>query len=232
MMVKEYEMQISKVQEWCEGIKSIFLEYTGNEKMQFKSGQYVFLKAQVDGKLTVRAYSIASTPYDDKIEILFRVVGTFTNYLNTLSVGDKILMVGPFGSFSTEEAKNKKIVYIATGTGISPLLSMLRTLFKENKCSEYKKIVFIYGTRYKKMLVCKEEFDNMMKTCENFEFVPVLSREEEWRGRKGHVQNCLGEYIFNECDYFICGLPIMTDDVKKLLIKKGIAEQNIHTEKY
>ncbi len=232
MMAKEYEMRVSKVKEWCDGIKSIYLEYVGKEKMLFKSGQYVFLKTVLEGSPIVRAYSIASTPHDEHIEILFRVVGKFTNYLNQLQPGDKITMVGPFGTFSIDEARHNKVVYIATGTGISPLLSMLRTMFIENKCNRYEKIVFIYGTRYKSMLVCKEEFREMEKICDNFEFVPVLSREKEWEGKKGHVQDVLSEHIFKDCDYFVCGLPAMTDDVKRMLLEKGIPEQDIHTERY
>ncbi|GEM_PF-1403902 len=231
-MVKEYKVAVSGIKVWADGLKSIFLNFRESERMDFKAGQYVMLKAVLEGKWASRAYSIASTPQDDTIEIIFRVVGAFTKYMDGLKVGDELMLIGPFGHLTLDMAENRKIVCIATGTGVSPLLGMIRDIHKRNACANFDKIVFIYGTKYRNMLVYNDELEAYEKSCGKFEFVPVLSREENWEGKKGHVQNALAGFTWPDADYFVCGLPAMTDEVEKMLLEKGIRKENIHMERY
>lgn len=230
-MVKEYSVSVSEVREWADGLKSLFLSFDG-EPMQYKAGQYVLFKATIDGKEVSRAYSLASTPQDGKLEVIIRVVGAFTNYLNALKVGDKVKLIGPFGHFTLDMCKGKSVVYVATGTGISPLLGMARGAHNDGKCGNFDNITLIYGTRYQNMLVYKDELEQHSKMCPNFKFVPVLSREEDWSGKKGYVQDVVKEIAAQETDYFICGLPAMTDEVEKILLEKGVKKELIHLERY
>jgi ferredoxin-NADP reductase len=177
-MVRSFVMRVAKVKEWCEGIKSIFLEYTGNERMDYNAGQYVLLSASINGNKISRAYSIASSPNMENVEIIFRVAGVFTNYLNTLREGDTITMIGPFGHLSLDRVQSRKIIFIATGTGISPFISIIRDMHNKEICGKFENIVVIYGTRYKNMIVYFDEFVEHSKKCGNFNFVPVLSRED------------------------------------------------------
>lgn len=230
-MVKEYAVTVSGVKEWADGIKSIFLSFNG-ERMPYKAGQYVLLKAMINGREVTRAYSLASTPYDECLEIIIRVVGEFTSYLNTLKVGDALALIGPFGHFTLDLCRGKNVVFVATGTGISPLLGMLREAHKRGRCMDFGSITLVYGTRYKNMLVYREELEQHASECHNFRFVPVLSREENWPGKRGHVQGVVSEIAAPDTDYFICGLPAMTDEVEKILLEKGIKRELIHLEKY
>ncbi len=225
-MVKQFEAEIVRIKEWAPGLKSIYLRL--NEKMEFKAGQYVLLKDQVDGKPVSRAYSIASSPEEEEVEILFRVVGLFTNHLNTRKVGDKLTVIGPFGHMTVDRISKNRVVFIATGTGVSPHISIVKELVKG--CD--KEVYMLYGTRYKSMLAHYGELKNMEEKCSKFKFYPVLSREENWDGYKGHVQDVLGEFIKEDSDYFVCGLPAMADDVIKMLTERGVPKENIHVEKF
>lgn len=230
-MVREYTVAVSEVKEWADGIKSLFLSFQG-ERMPYKAGQYVLLKAAVGGKEVSRAYSLASTPSDERLEIIIRVVGEFTGYLNTLKAGDALTLIGPFGHFTLDLCKGKNVVFVATGTGISPLLGMIRGAHKSGACRNYGSITLVYGTRYQNMLVYREELERHAKECPNFRFVPVLSREENWAGRRGYVQGVVSEIAAPDTDYFICGLPAMTDEVEKILLEKGVRKELIHLERY
>ncbi|MGB9635358.1 MAG: ferredoxin--NADP reductase [Candidatus Micrarchaeia archaeon] len=231
-MVRDFVMRVSKVKEWCEGIKSIYLEYVGADRMEYNAGQYVLLSGVVGGKKISRAYSLASQPSSKNIEIIFRVVGVFTGYLNTLKEGDTITMTGPFGHISLSNVRSSKVVFIATGTGVSPFISIIRDMHEKGMCGKFEKIVLIYGTRYRNMIVHFDDFVEHSKECKNFNFVPVLSKEENWNGKKGHVQDVLNEFIYEDAEYFICGLPLMTEDVVKILGQKGISMNKIHLERF
>lgn len=230
-MPKEYSAVVTNVIEWAEGLKSIYLKF-GGERMPFQAGQYVMLSTEINGKKENRAYSIASTPLDEELEIVYRVVGPFTNYLSGLKIGDKIEIVGPFGHFTLEQARQRNLVYIATGTGISPLLGMIMGIHKSKSCTHFDSLVVLYGTRYENMLVHRKELEEHERNCKNFKFFPVLSREEKWSGKKGHVQAHVAEFVKENTDYFICGLPEMTDEIEKILLEKGVKKENIHLERY
>ncbi|MEM3364256.1 MAG: FAD-dependent oxidoreductase [Candidatus Micrarchaeia archaeon] len=230
-MVKEYTAIVGKVVVWADGLKSIYLRFK-DEKMAFSAGQYVMLRAKINDKLESRAYSIASTPIDDEIEIIFRVVGPFTTYLDRLKEGDIIEVVGPFGHLNKGMAKRRNAVFVATGTGLSPLLSIITDIIKSGECARFGSIVLLYGTKYENMLVHKKEIEELMAKCPNFVFCPILSREEKWVGRSGHVQAHIGEFIKDDTDYFICGLPAMTDEVEKILLEKGVKKECIHLERF
>ncbi len=225
-MVREFEGTIVRVKEWAEGLKSIYLKL--NERMEFKPGQFVLLKDEVDGKEISRAYSIASSPEEEELEILFRVVGVFTNHLNKLNVGEKLKVIGPFGHATIDRIKQDRVVFIATGTGISPHISIVKKLIKE--CN--REMIVLYGTRYKSMIAHYEDLEEMENKCDKLKFYPVLSREENWDGFKGHVQDVLNQFIDPNSNYFICGLPQMADEVIEMLKDKGVPKENIMVEKF
>lgn len=229
-MLVESNSVIEKIIKKSEDVKTFFIK-TEN-KIEYKAGQFVMLKAEVNNKKLGRAYSVASINNDEYIEITFKVCGEFTNYLNTLKEGDKIICQGPFGHFTLDKNTNKKITLIATGTGITPIRSILRELYKNNKMSEFEKITLVYGSRYLNTLNYNEEFVTMNVQFDNFEYIPILSREEKWDGKKGHVQSVVKEIIDKETTYYICGLPIMAEEVYKILIEEGVEKKNIIVERF
>jgi NAD(P)H-flavin reductase len=227
-MMVETEGVIEKIVQRSEDVKTFYIKT--EKKIEYKAGQFVMLKAQIKDKKIGRAYSVASINEDELIEITFKVCGEFTNYLNTLKEGDKLICQGPFGHFTLDKNKNKKLVLVATGTGITPIRSILRDLYLNKKMKEFEKITLIYGSRYLKTLNYHEEFVTMNIEYDNFEYIPILSREEEWKGKKGHVQSVVKENIDKETSYYICGLSVMAKEVKEILIENNIQKENIIVE--
>jgi NAD(P)H-flavin reductase len=227
-MMVETEGVIEKIVQRSEDVKTFYIKT--EKKIEYKAGQFVMLKAQIKDKKIGRAYSVASINEDELIEITFKVCGEFTNYLNTLKEGDKLICQGPFGHFTLDKNKNKKLVLVATGTGITPIRSILRDLYLNKKMKEFEKITLIYGSRYLKTLNYHEEFVTMNVEYDNFEYIPILSREEKWEGKKGHVQSVVKENIDKENTYYICGLSVMAKEVKEILIENNIQKENIIVE--
>lgn len=229
-MLVESESVIKKIIQRSEDVKTFYIK--PDKKIEYEAGQFVMLKALVGNKKIGRAYSVASINSDENIEITFKICGEFTNYLNTLKVGDKIICQGPFGHFTLNKNTNKKITLIATGTGITPLRSILRELYTKNKIKDFEKITLIYGSRFLNTLNYNEEFVTMNVKFDNFEYIPVLSREDNWTGKRGHVQNIVKENIDKETTYYICGLPVMAEEVYKILTENGVEKKNIIVERF
>ena len=169
-MLIETEGFIKKIVQRSEDVKTFYIKT--DKKIEYKAGQFVMLKAQVGDKKIGRAYSVASINNDEYIEITFKVCGEFTNYLNTLKEGDKIICQGPFGHFTLDKCQNKKLIMIATGTGITPIRSILRELYMNKRMSDFNKITLVYGSRFLKTLNYHEEFTTMNK-FDNFEYIPI-----------------------------------------------------------
>lgn len=227
-MLVECEGVIEKIVQRSEDVKTFYIKT--EKKIEYKAGQFVMLKAQIKDKKIGRAYSVASINEDELIEITFKVCGEFTNYLNTLKEGDKIICQGPFGHFTLDKNQNKKLVMVATGTGITPIRSILRDLYLNKKMNDFEKITLIYGSRFLNTLNYHEEFTTMNVEYDNFEYIPILSREENWEGKKGHVQSVVKENVGKETTYYICGLSVMAKEVKEILIERGVQKEDIIME--
>jgi NAD(P)H-flavin reductase len=146
-----------------------------------------------------------------------------------MKAGDEIEAMGPMGAFYIlEECMKNNIVFISTGTGIAPFRAMINSLLENN----YKnKLKLISGYRYKKDVLYEEEFKNLEKKYENFNYYRILSKEGEEKGR-GYVQKLISENLELDTYYYICGLKEMVNSVKDFLIEKGIEKEKIVIEKY
>lgn len=204
------------------------------EGFRFQPGQWVSLKIPHEGPERVaRAYSIASAPRDDGV---FQVAvtrveeGPGSNYLHTVEPPAVLSMTGPEGFF-TLEPPERPILMVATGTGVSPMRSMLLSH------AELPRTVLLLGNRTSEELVYREDFEQMARERGNFTFEPTLSRAPEgWAGRRGYVQTHVKELIAElggDCDVYVCGLHKMIQAVRSVLkTELGMPRQRIHTERY
>ena len=149
-------------------------------------------------------------------------------------VGEEIEIIAPLGSFKIDESsKNKDLIFIATGTGISPFISMIPLLLKNGF---NKKIILISWFRNEKGWLYKQEFEQLEKKYKNFKYLTILSSPEkkEYKGEVGRVQKLIEKHIPENFkgDFYICGLKTMIDGVIKLLEEKGVSKNSIFFEKY
>jgi ferredoxin--NADP+ reductase len=196
------------------------------------------------GVLIRRAYSIASSSVSrEYIELYITMVrsGALTPRLFALDVGDR-LWLGPkiSGRFTLDEApQDTNLVLVATGTGLAPYMSMLRTLLPE---AGERRIAVLLGARHSWDLGYQAELMAMDARCEGLHYLPTISRPAEepvpWGGAAGYVQDLWRSGAVREAwgiaptpetaRVFLCGNPAMVDEMMEILAAEGYRE---HTRK-
>ena len=194
------------------------LKYTSGELVQLcmKPGQ---------PEATVRNYSVASWANgSNKFELIVTYLkgGAMSEYLfNEAKVGDEFVYRGPMGSFVLPEKIDRDIFFISTGSGISPFRSMINYIAENGV--ETKDIKLFFGTRTQEDICYWDEMKLLEQIVPNFEFIPVLSREE-WKGKTGYVHEHYLDLIDNRKDkplIYYCGWDRMIREGRNHLDKRG-----------
>ena len=202
--------------------------------VDFKAGQYINIKVSENAR---RSYSIASEP-SLKVELELYVDtlpgGPGSIFFEKIKIGEIIEFLGPIGMFVFDESNTnvKSYLFIATGTGIAPFLSMIK---EQLKLGNNKPMHIIFGLRFIKDVYLKEELDKHNKKHSNLTYEIILSKPEDktWSGKVGHVQDLINEVEdFDNLAGYICGNQKMISDVQELLKTKGVNADNIHFEKF
>ena len=192
----------------------------------------------------IRAYSMANYPEEKGImKFNIRIAspppgtdfppGEASSYLFNLKKGDKLTIFGPFGEFMAKDTQNE-MVFIGGGAGMAPMRShIFDQLLRLNSS---RKISFWYGARSLKEMFYDEEFRELEKKYENFSYHTALSDplpEDSWSGYTGFISHVLHDnYLVNhptpeDCEYYMCGPPMMMDAAFKMLDSLGVEPENI-----
>ncbi len=159
--------------------------------------------------------------------------GKMSSYLFSLRPGDKVTVSGPYGSFFPQQS-DAEMVYIGGGAGMAPMRSHIFYLLKQ--VASPRKISFWYGARSLCEMFYREDFDQLQEEHDNFEWHVALSDpqpEDNWQGYTGFIHQILYDHYLKdhpapeECEYYICGPPIMLSCVKKMLQELGVSDENI-----
>lgn len=242
--IKELFGTVEKIVDLTHDIKEVLIKLE-DENVQFKSGQYAQLEIPKYDKIkkpTQRAYSISSTPLNDKyIEFIIRLVpgGIVTTYVhNHLKEGERVKVVGPFGDFMISET-DATMVWVAGGSGMAPFKSMVYDLI--DKKITHRDIWYFFGARTEKDLFYMKELKEVEKKFPNFHFVPALSEPEPgtgWKGSTGLITDVLDEFMKNKIDDskglegYLCGSPGMIDACIKVMTANKITEEKIYYDKF
>ena len=191
----------------------------------------------------LRAYSMANYP-DEKGRIMLNVriatppsddlpPGKMSSYIFNLKAGDKVIISGPFGEFFVKET-DAEMVFVGGGAGMAPMRSHIFNQLKRVKTK--RKMTFWYGARSKREIFYQDDFDALAAENDNFEWHVALSDplpEDNWTGYTGFIHNVLYEnYLKNhkspeDCEFYMCGPPIMNSSVIGLLESLGVESENI-----
>jgi len=192
----------------------------------------------------VRAYSMANYPEEVGLIMLnVRVAtpppksqhppGIMSSYIFNLKPGDDVVISGPYGEFYAKET-DAEMVFIGGGAGMAPMRSHLYDQFK--RIHTDRKVSFWYGARSLREAFYVEEFDEMQAANPNFNWHLALSDpldEDNWEGPTGFIHNVLFENYLKDhpapedCEYYLCGPPLMNQAVFKLLDDMGVEPENI-----
>ena len=206
----------------------------------------IFQVESVVDETVERAYSMANWPGEKGIVMLnVRIAtpppgkmqdvpaGKMSSYIWSLKPGDDVTISGPYGEFFTRDT-DKEMVYIGGGAGMAPMRSHIFDLLLRIKTK--RKITFWYGARSKKEIFYKDDFDNLAKKFPNFKWHIALSDpqpEDKWTGLTGFIHNVLYEEYLKDheapedCEYYMCGPPIMNSSVISMLLDLGVEREDI-----
>ncbi|MAZ47197.1 MAG: NADH:ubiquinone reductase (Na(+)-transporting) subunit F [Halobacteriovoraceae bacterium] len=200
-------------------------------------------RSKVDDE-TVRAYSMANYP-EEKGMIMLNVriafppqgmdvpPGKMSSYIYNLKPGDKCTISGPFGEFFARDTE-KEMVFVGGGAGMAPMRSHIFDQFRRIKTD--RKVTFWYGARSKREMFYVEDFDMIQRENDNFKWHVALSDalpEDNWDGYTGFIHQVLhDEYLSKhpapeDCEYYLCGPPIMNKCVIDMLIDLGVEPEDI-----
>ena len=213
-------------------------EVKGVARFGFVAGQWLSFKTnKPDGEEITRAYSIASSPSEDNrfALCLNRVQdGFMSNFLCDMKEGAEIRCQGPFGDFILRPPL-RDTIFIATGTGIAPLRSMLHWLLADPARHQDKQFWLVFGNRTEQDIYYHDEFLALAGKHANFHYLPTLSRGgPEWQGLRGYVQEHVPAIVQGRTDMhaYICGLDKMIKANRELLKGLGWDRKSILYEKY
>ena len=205
---------------------------------KYESGQYLTLKATINGKDVRRAYSICSSPCSGEVRVAVKQIenGIFSTYANTvLKSGDTIEVGNPEGRFviSTNATNKKKYAAFAAGSGITPIFAMVRDVLRNEPQSEF---VLIYGNKTSNETIFYNQLNDLAKEFPNrFALHYTFSQSDE-SALSGRIDQQKVDYILEQHntsafnDFYLCGPETMINTVKDRLTEKGIADNSIHFE--
>ena len=210
--------------------KVVRLSIKVSDSFNFIAGQFISLK--VSDK-NYRSYSISSSPSAlPEFSLLVAVghEGAGSNYIRGLKLKDVVDFIGPSGRFVLPETLSDTLIFIATGTGIGPLFSMLSRLAEEETNS---KIQLLFGIRDESELFELQKILELKVRLKNFSYRVCFSQHlpaEFVNGFLGRVTENLE--IVSDAQYFICGNPFMVHEVDELLSSNNIQPDKIFHEKF
>jgi len=218
-----------------EKFQYLHIELLEPHRIEFKAGQYISL--DVGGER--RSYSIASAPQmNHAVEICVDVTpeGKGSTYLKNLRPGNEVSFMGPLGQFVVSEgseAEEKKLLMVATGSGIAPIRSIILDLLEEK---EDKRLIELHwGLRHVEDMFWEEDFRRLHKYYDNFHFHLTLSRPpKHWPLCDGYVTDCIKNEVElgSEWGVYLCGNKYMIEDGSKLVQEMGVSKEQVHFEKF
>lgn len=207
----------------------------GNARLNAKPGQFLTFDWSVDGKKLPRSYSISSSPLQNEfIEITVKEQGVVSTFLNREArEGLTVEAHGPFGQFYFDETRDRSIVLFAGGSGVTPIMSMLRYIEEAAPDTE---ITLFYAVRSEHDVIFEEELERLRKRLPKFRFLPIASRASpQWSGLHGYLNRALIEQHLGKLDqqtFFVCGPPGFMATVKDVLLRLGILAEQILQERF
>lgn len=205
--------------------------------LSFAPGQWVNLEIPTPAGPLVRAYSIASAPDGSaRFELAVTRVegGPGSETLHAISPGAAVRAQGPQGFFTRDPRAGHPTLFVATGTGLTPLRSMLRAALSAGSTSP---MIVLLGVRHEDDLLYRDELETLAAAHANLRFVPTLSRgDDSWSGRRGWVQTHVPDLwraLGDDAHLYVCGLERMVKAVREVVRKElGAPRERVHSERY
>ena len=220
---------------------SVALEVPNAETFSFVPGQYLTLRSTINGQEVRRSYSLCSSPLSGELRVAIKQVeqGVFSTWANTeLKAGDTLETMPPMGNFALEIEPTDEQTYVgfAAGSGITPVLSILKTVLER---APKAKFILFYGNRKTNSIIFKAELEDLKDAhMGRLEVHHVLSREDQGNDLLfGRIDEARAAQFAAQipgvraaAGHFLCGPEAMIKGVQSALEQAGVATKNIHFE--
>ncbi len=243
-MAKFHQLEIKDIRRETADCVSIAFDIPESLKdsFQYKQGQYITLKVKVGGEELRRSYSACSSPIaDEELRIAVKKVenGRVSGHLNNgIEVGTSIEVMEPMGNFYTEmpSGSSKHYVGFAAGSGITPVMSLLKTALASDDTSKF---TLFYGNKSESDIIFKDELEALQdKYGERLEVNHLLSREKTadplFTGRISSAKcaDLIARFpdVLNADEHFLCGPFDMIEGIKERLLEEGVQKEKVHFE--
>jgi ferredoxin-NADP reductase len=222
-----------------DGYFSLRLDRTSGPAFPYAAGQFALVTVadKESGATHKKALSFSSAPQDEKtLEFTFERRGYFTQALTKLAPGDSITLRAPMGFFTLPAEKTEHFVFLSGGTGIAPILGLLRDLHGAGGAAP---LLMIHSVRGPDALVFQEEFDALRAQYPHWDIRFTLTRAAEAptapHVRTGRISADMITAAVPDLArslYYLCGPPLMVQDLIKILVELGVSRDRILTEQY
>jgi phenol hydroxylase P5 protein len=236
--VQDFTATVDLIEEPARDVRRLILKLN-NGPIRFLPGQYIQMQVPVTDNETVqRCYSIASSPSDGsqiELQIKRSPGGRAAKYIfEQLQPGATVKFSGPYGFFFLRKRGTEPLIFLAGGTGLAPIKSMLQVACEEKLT---RPMLLIHGVRSTCDLYDSAFFRDMEAENPNFRYIPVLSRRENdsvWEGEEGYVHEALLRCLpsFKGHKAYLCGSPPMVDACLTTLIRGRLFEDSIFCENF
>jgi ferredoxin-NADP reductase len=241
----QYNARLVRREDMTESLAYFWVRFDG-EPTPFEPGQYMTIGVMVEGRIVQRPYSVASPPIvagDEGYEFYVRLVqgGTFTPLLWQVPIGQAMRMIGPKGKFLLEPNDDRTHIFISSGTGNAPFVSMMRQMLADGST---RPVLFLNGVSYAHELGYRDIVEGWERTGEYpVRFVPTVSRPNDpanasWLGRTGRVETILAPVLdemgldASNSIAYICGNPDMILSAEETLLGRGYPPEQVKKELY
>lgn len=236
-----HRLKVADVRQETEDCVSVSFEVSDPKTFSFVPGQYLTLKKEINGEDLRRSYSICSSPIENELRIAVKKVpqGRFSTWATTkLKVNDTIEVMPPMGSFTlgASPLKEEEYVGFAAGSGITPLLSMIKTVLQHSPKSSF---TLFYGNKKTTSIIFKNELEDLKdKYLGRLDVHHILSREDQGNDLLfGRIDAARAKALINKlpssispAGYFLCGPEEMIHNVSDAIKKSGAIGEKIHFE--
>lgn len=243
MTPKFHSLKVVDVRRETEDTVSVAFEIPIDLKSDYRflPGQYLTLRKEINNEDTRRSYSLCSAPFENEWRVAVKKVnnGVFSGYINNdLQVGDVLEVMTPTGHFALETNPNaqKSYALFAAGSGVTPILSMIKSILEEEPLSD---ITFFYGNKGFASIIFREEIEALKNEyMDRLRVIHILSRESLGNKiQKGRIDRNKCNELFRAfltyseiSGVYVCGPESMIHSVKDSMIENGVDENLVHFE--
>ena len=199
---------------------------------EYEPGQHTMVHFESDGEEEARPYTAANLPGGSEDELVLAIKryegGNGSVFMHERTPGEEVEIEAVDGNLHLPDLE-RDTVFLATGTGITPLYPMLKQYAKEGSGGTH----LVFGERVQEHLIFRESLDQLRAEHANVDIDYVLSEPDEaWNGRTGHVQDHLPGVLdgVGGTDFYVCGVPQIIVETRDLLEDEGVDGENVYTE--